>query len=269
VNLDDDFGRELARRIPRPGLNVIGYGFGGFANRRAGSVAGSALVTGPHGVRFMVTTPWGAARVSSPVLGRHNASNLLATLAVLLASGAKLGEAIGALGNLRPVPGRMQRVGGGAKPLVVVDYAHSPDALEHALRTLREVAAHGSRSTGRESRLTCVFGCGGERDRGKRPLMGRIATHVADRVIVTSDNPRGENPRRIIADVLGGARGGGGELAIIPDRRRAVRYAVTSAHRGDIVLLAGKGHEQWQLIAGVRHPYSDLAEARRALREAQ
>ena len=268
VNLDDDFGRELVRRVRRPGLAVIGYGFGKAGGARALRVTGSDLVTGPEGVRFAVGTPWGAARVASSALGRHNAYNLLATLAVLLASGVKLRAAVAALTHLRAVPGRMERLGGGAQPLVVVDYAHTPDALENVLRTLREVASHRSPVTGHESRLTCVFGCGGERDRGKRPQMGRLAARLADRVIVTSDNPRGENPQRIIADILEGVAGCGDELAVIPDRRSAVRYAVASARRGDVVLLAGKGHEAYQLVAGARLPFSDVAEARRALRGA-
>jgi UDP-N-acetylmuramoyl-L-alanyl-D-glutamate--2,6-diaminopimelate ligase len=168
--------------------------------------------------------------------------------------------------QLAPVPGRMEHIGGGAKPLVVVDYAHTPDALEHALTTLREVLQTGSRSTPRASRLTCVFGCGGERDPGKRPQMGRIAARLADRVIVTSDNPRNEDPRRIIDDILAGIRGIREELAVIADRRSAVRYAVAGACPGDVVLLAGKGHENYQILSGVKHPFSDAAEARRALR---
>jgi UDP-N-acetylmuramoyl-L-alanyl-D-glutamate--2,6-diaminopimelate ligase len=268
VNLDDDFGRELARRVRRPGLAVIGYGFGRAGGARTLRVTGSDLVTGPEGVRFAVRTPWGAARVASSALGRHNAYNLLATLAVLLASGLKLRAAVAALAHLPAVPGRMERLGGGAQPLVVVDYAHTPDALANVLRTLREVIAHQSRVTSHGSRLTCLFGCGGERDRGKRPQMGRLAARLADRVIVTSDNPRGENPQRIIADILEGVAGCGDELAVIPDRRSAVQYAVAGARRGDVVLLAGKGHEAYQLIAGVRRPFSDVAEARRALRGA-
>ncbi len=185
---------------------------------------------------------------------------------MLLASGVKLSAAVAALARVEAVPGRMQRLGGGTQPLVVVDYAHTPDALENVLRTLREVIRHQSPITNHQSRLTCVFGCGGERDRGKRPQMGRLATRLADRVIVTSDNPRGENPQRIIADILEGA-GSGDELAVIPDRRSAVHYAVAGAQRGDIVLLAGKGHEAYQLIDGVRHPFSDALEARRALAE--
>ena len=274
VNLDDDFGRELVRRVRRPGLAVIGYGFGKAGGARTLRVTGSDLVTGPEGVSFEVDTPWGAARVKNSALGRHNAYNLLATLAVLLASGVKLRAAVAALAHLHAVPGRMERLGGGAQPLVVVDYAHTPDALEHALRTLREVTTHQSRvlassiplrGTSHESRLTCLFGCGGERDRGKRPQMGRLAARLADRVIVTSDNPRSENPQRIIADILEGVAGCGDELVVIPDRKSAVQYAVAGARRGDVVLLAGKGHEAYQLIAGVRRPFSDAREARRAL----
>jgi UDP-N-acetylmuramoyl-L-alanyl-D-glutamate--2,6-diaminopimelate ligase len=263
VNTDDAFGRELSR-LRRPGLNVIGYGFGR-ARRTRSHVTGSELVTGPRGVSFAVDTPWGRGRVASTVLGRHNASNLLATLAVLLASGVSLRKALAALARVDSVPGRMQRVGGGAQPLVVVDYAHTPDALEQALLTLREVLDGGSRAAGRGSRLTCVFGCGGERDRGKRPQMGRIAARLADRLVVTSDNPRGEDPRRIVGDILDGIGGAKDELTVIPDRGSAVRYAVGSARRGDIVLLAGKGHEGYQLVNGVRHPFSDVACARRAL----
>ena len=265
VNLDDEFGRELARRVRRPGWKVMGYGFGD-SRDAALRVTGSDLVTGPHGVTFAVTTPWGSARVASPVLGRHNASNLLATLAVLLAGGISLRRAVATLTHLRSVPGRMQRLGGGPKPLVVVDYAHTPDALEQTLLALRELTAGDpSPVTRHPSRLTCVFGCGGERDRGKRPQMGRIAARLADRVIVTSDNPRGEDPQHIIDDILEGVRGVEDELAIIADRGSAVRYAVVSARRGDIVLVAGKGHEDYQLIGGVKHAYNDAAEARRAL----
>jgi UDP-N-acetylmuramoyl-L-alanyl-D-glutamate--2,6-diaminopimelate ligase len=286
VNLDDDFGRKLARRIRRRGLEIIGYGFGKTRGTRTARVTGSDLIAGPQGVSFTVSTPGGRARVASPVLGRHNASNLLATLAVLLASGLTLRKAVAALGQLQPVAGRMQRLGGGQKPLVVVDYAHTPDALEHALTALRELisgsefrvsgsgldvrTAHGrvSKLETRNPKLTCVFGCGGERDRGKRPQMGRIAARLADRVIVTSDNPRGEDPQRIINDILEGVRGVREELAIIADRGSAVRYAVAGAHRGDVVLLAGKGHEDYQVVRGVKHPFSDAAEARRALRGA-
>lgn len=264
VNLDDDFGARLARRIRRPGLDVVGYGFGA---ARGARVAGSNLVTGAHGVAFDVRTPLGSARVASPVLGRHNAYNLLGTLAVLLAIGVPLRKAIAALAAVRPVPGRLQRLGGGANPLVVVDYAHTPDALKHALTTLRELLGDSSPVTRHPSRLICVFGCGGERDRGKRPLMGRVAERLADRVVVTSDNPRGEDPREIIEDIVAGTRGAAEEIVIEPNRLSAIRRAVTGARRGDIVLLAGKGHENYQEVRGARRPFSDVAVAREALSE--
>ena len=266
VNLDDDFGAALARGIGRPGLEVIGYGFTAACGAPLARVTGSNLVTSARGVSFDAKTPWGAARVTSPVLGRHNAYNLLGTLAVLLASGVTLRKAVAALSALTPVPGRLQRVGGGPRPLVVVDYAHTPDALEQALTTLRGLLdSNASRLTPHTSRLICVFGCGGERDRGKRPQMGRVAAALADRVVITSDNPRGEDPRQIIEDIVGGVRRAGGGMAIEPDRRAAILRAVQEARRGDIVLLAGKGHEEYQEIRGARRPFSDAAVAREAV----
>jgi UDP-N-acetylmuramoyl-L-alanyl-D-glutamate--2,6-diaminopimelate ligase len=267
VNVDDNFGAALARRIGRPGLAVIGYGFAATRGAPAARVTGSNLVTSAHGVSFDAKTPWGAARVTSPVLGRHNAYNLLGTLAVLLASGVTLHKAVAALAALKAVPGRLQRLGGGPRPLVVVDYAHTPDALEQALTTLRGLlTSNESRSTNHDSRLICVFGCGGDRDRGKRPQMGRVAAALADRVVVTSDNPRSEDPRRIIEDIVGGvgsSRRGG--MVIEPDRRAAILRAVQEARRGDIVLLAGKGHEEYQEVRGARRPFSDAAVAREAV----
>jgi UDP-N-acetylmuramoyl-L-alanyl-D-glutamate--2,6-diaminopimelate ligase len=266
VNVDDDFGAELARRIRRPGLSVLGYGFGA---SRGVKVYGTNLATTARGVAFDVKTPWGSAHVACPVLGRHNAYNLLGTLAVLLASGMPLRKAVKAVTALKPVPGRLQPVGGGAKPMVVVDYAHTPDALQQVLITLRGVLKGQMRgqtaAAGRRSQLICVFGCGGDRDRGKRPVMGRLAERLADRVVVTSDNPRGEDPRRIIADIVSGTRGTTEEIVIEASRRAAIRRAVAGARRGDIVLVAGKGHESYQEVRGVRRPFSDVAVAREAL----
>jgi len=232
---------------------------------RAERVAGANLVTGAQGVGFDVTTPWGAARVSGPMLGRHNASNVLGVLAVLLTGGIPLRRAVAALAALKPLPGRLQRLGGGLRPLVVVDYAHTPDALKHALTTLRGLLSDESRILNHESRLICVFGCGGDRDRGKRPQMGRVAALLADRVVVTSDNPRSEEPGHIIGDIVAGVRGGAGGVEIEPDRRAAILRAVAAARRGDIVLVAGKGHEAYQEIRGARHTFSDVAVAREAL----
>ncbi|HUF79987.1 MAG TPA: UDP-N-acetylmuramoyl-L-alanyl-D-glutamate--2,6-diaminopimelate ligase [Burkholderiales bacterium] len=283
VNLDDDFGAELARRIRRPGLNVIGYGFEAATARGARRVAGANLVTGAHGVAFDAKTPWGAARVESAALGRHNAYNLLGTLTVLLASGVALRKAVAALAALKPVAGRLERLGGGPKPLVVVDYAHTPDALEQVLLTLRDLLSgpefrvssselkakgQGSQSPKPDTRnpkLICVFGCGGDRDRGKRPLMGEVAAKLADRVVVTSDNPRGEDPHGIIREIMAGARRRANEVLIDADRRRAIVRAVSEARRGDVVLVAGKGHEEYQEIRGIRHRFSDAAVAKEAL----
>jgi UDP-N-acetylmuramoyl-L-alanyl-D-glutamate--2,6-diaminopimelate ligase len=148
----------------------------------------------------------------------------------------------------------MQTLGGNAHPLVVVDYAHTPDALEKVLATLREIAGGG--------RLICVFGCGGNRDKGKRPLMGQAAAAGADEVWITSDNPRNEDPRHIIDDILAGA---GSKPRVEPDRARAIFEAIGGAHHGDVVVIAGKGHEEYQEVAGARLPFSDVAVARKAL----
>jgi UDP-N-acetylmuramoyl-L-alanyl-D-glutamate--2,6-diaminopimelate ligase len=149
----------------------------------------------------------------------------------------------------------MQKIGGGRRPLVVIDYAHSPDALEQVLRAARELAGGGSH-------VICVFGCGGERDRGKRPLMGAVATRLADRIVITSDNPRNEDPLSIIADIRQGAQG---NAEVEPDRKRAIARALDGARRGDVVLIAGKGHETYQEVRGVRRAYSDAVAARVAL----
>lgn len=196
------------------------------------------------------------------VVGRYNLQNLLGVLAVLRSLGVPLPEALRACAALPPVPGRMQQVpGSGAEhgqPLVVVDYAHTPDALEQVLLALRPVAqACGGQ-------LWCVFGCGGERDAGKRPQMGAVAQHRADWVVVTSDNPRGEEPAAIIHQILLGTIAGE-TVRAEPDRAAAIALALAEADAADVVLIAGKGHEDTQEIAGRRVPFSDLAQAQAAL----
>ena len=261
VNLDDDFGRDLAGRVRRRGLTVLGYGFDPRVRttRRVPRLIGNNFTAGAAGMKFDVKTPWGRATIESSMLGRHNASNLLGSLATLLASDIKLKDAVATLGTLKAVPGRMQKIGGGRLPLVVIDYAHSPDALEQVLRTLHDLTGDAA------ARLICVFGCGGGRDRGKRELMGAVATRLADRVVITSDNPRHEDPHAIIADIIKGARG---DCRVEPDRVRAIAEAVGAARRGDVVLIAGKGHETYQEIRGVRRAHSDIAVARAALKRA-
>ena len=285
INLDDEYGRVLAQQVKRPGLEVIGYGFGPAAARGVTLVRGTNLVVDISGVSFDAVTSKGTARVTSAALGAFNASNLLATIAVALASGMALREAAAAVSRVQPIAGRMQTLGGAQLPLVVVDYAHTPDALEKVLDTLRalidrgELAASGSASAAqqhqrirhsalpaRTPKLFCVFGCGGDRDRGKRPLMGRLAAQYADGVVVTNDNPRSEPAANIIADIVAGVPAGRGRPAICPDRHSAIDYAIGCAQPGDVVLIAGKGHEAYQEISGVRQRFSDLLEARTALR---
>jgi UDP-N-acetylmuramoyl-L-alanyl-D-glutamate--2,6-diaminopimelate ligase len=217
------------------------------------------LILSQAGLHLKVRTDWGNTEIDAPLLGRFNASNLLAVLTTLLVSGVKLDDACQALKHISPPPGRMQTLGGDAHPLVVVDYAHTPDALEKVLATLREIVSGG--------RLVCIFGCGGNRDKGKRPLMGQAAVQGADEVWVTSDNPRNEDPRHIIDDILAGTGGGKPDhpLHIEADRARAIFEAIGGAQPGDVVLIAGKGHEDYQEIAGERLPFSDVDVAHKAL----
>lgn len=260
LNLDDAFGRELAQmraQVRRHG-ETLGYGFRvAPARLRVPRVQGRNLRLGLDGLSFDVSTPWGRATVQSSMIGGFNAANLLGSLATLLASDVGLEQSVSALGRVAPVPGRMERYGGGRGPLVLVDYAHTPDALEKVLLSLRQVA-------GARARLLCVFGCGGDRDRGKRPLMGAVADRLADHIVLTSDNPRSENPAAIIADIAEGVRSIHQQIV---DRRLAIRSAIAQARRGDVVLVAGKGHERHQEIAGVRHRYSDAAVVRAALED--
>ena len=216
-------------------------------------------------MRMRIESDWGSADLQVPLLGEFNAANVLAALGALLASGIGFDEAIQRLSKLNPVPGRMEGHGGsmagnGAagdseQPLVVVDYAHTPDALEQVLTALR---AHT------EGKLWCLFGCGGDRDASKRPLMAAIAERLADRVVVTDDNPRTENPQVIISDILRGFSQMD-DVLVIADRDRAIEEVVLSAAKNDVVLVAGKGHEEVQIIGEQRLPFSDAIEVEKAL----
>jgi UDP-N-acetylmuramoyl-L-alanyl-D-glutamate--2,6-diaminopimelate ligase len=251
INVDDPFGRALAMRA-RENLAVVRFGI----ERDDADLVASAIATGTSGLDFHLRTPWGEGGITTRLLGRFNVSNLLAVAACLGRLGLSFDAIRDALAQLEPVSGRMNRLGGdNALPLVVVDYAHTPDALEQALTSLR-AHAHGT--------LICVFGCGGERDAGKRPEMGRIAEALADLVIVTDDNPRGEDGNAIVDEIVAGFENPE-RVTVERDRRRAIALAIHAAHAGDIVLIAGKGHEPYQEIAGVRHPFDDLAVARDVL----
>jgi UDP-N-acetylmuramyl-tripeptide synthetase len=256
INRDDAFGLSLADELSALGTKVITYGLNdAFVGEN--DIAISSMKLSDAGMTLEVVTPQGKAIVSAPVVGQFNAYNLLAVLATLLASDIALADAVIALSGIRPVVGRMQQCGGGKHPLIVVDYAHTPDALEQVLKSLRAQLTPSSE-------LTCVFGCGGDRDQGKRSLMGKVATGLANRVIVTSDNPRNESAASIIHAVMTGA---GNNAKSIENRSEAIRYAINHSKKGDVVLIAGKGHEEFQEIAGVKYPFSDIKEAQEALLE--
>jgi UDP-N-acetylmuramoyl-L-alanyl-D-glutamate--2,6-diaminopimelate ligase len=253
LNLDDLFGRELAEQLRDASVETVGYGLSEDARHFAQQsgirmVYGHSLKMNGAGLELDVHSSWGSGRLHSGLIGRFNAENLLGVLAVLLVSGISLPFALNGLSAVQSVSGRMQRLGGQGTPAVIVDYAHTPDALEKVLVTLREICPTG--------KLYCVFGCGGDRDRGKRPVMGRIAERNADVVVVTSDNPRTENPNEIIAEVVQEMHSD--KFLIIEDRAKAIRYAVQLATEHDVVLVAGKGHENYQEIQGVRYDFSDI-----------
>lgn len=257
INLDDAFGRALAASLPA-GVTLLGYTLESAPDLDPGDrhdsphLRAEDIVMSTAGVRFRVRD----VEFAVPVVGRFNIANLLAVIGVLQLGGVALADCARALAHVVPPPGRLQPLGGAGQPLVVVDYAHTPDALEQALLTLRETA------TARGGRLLCVFGCGGERDPGKRPLMGAVAERRADAVVLTSDNPRGEDPLAILDAIRAGMRA---LPAIEPDRAVAITAAVAAADTADVVLVAGKGHEPYQEIAGERRPFSDLETARVAL----
>lgn len=256
VNVDDEHGALLADELRTRGLDLWTVSSGGVPVAEA-RLQALALRYTESGLAFEVREGARQATLQTALVGDFNASNLLVVLGALRALGLALDDAVAALAHASPVPGRLQRLSGAGID-VVVDYAHTPDALAKALAALRPMAA------ARGGRLVCVFGCGGNRDATKRPLMGAIAARDADRVLLTSDNPRDEPPAAILAQILAGVTAHE-DVAVIENRAEAIATAVAEARRGDVVLLAGKGHEDYQEIAGVKRPFSDLTEARAAL----
>ncbi len=247
VNGDDAYGREILATL-RDDVEVVSYGYGAPVDDNIAHVQGAITRLSREGIVLQVCSKWGEGEIRSRLMGRFNGANLLAVLATLLIKGMPYGEACARLADLQPVPGRMECQGGcDGLPLVAVDYAHTPAALEQVLSALREHCA---------GKLWCVFGCGGDRDRGKRPLMGAAAERLADCVVVTDDNPRGEDARHIVAEILAGMQAS--ETAkVIHDRRSAIAYAVSAAAAEDVVLIAGKGHETYQQIGAHKLPFND------------
>lgn len=263
INLDDPAGERLLAHCRSRSIRVFGYVIDcpDAAQRYPGVelLQASGLRNQQGGTTFMLETPHGSALVKTQMIGRFNVSNVLAVFGTLLAKGIAPGDAIKAVEQLTPVAGRMELLGAPGRVLVVVDYAHTPDALEKTLQNLKEVAQE------RQGRLWCVFGCGGDRDPGKRPAMGKIA-ELADEIVVTSDNPRSEDPERIIADIVAGFTPGRMPApATEADRGKAILYAIKNAGKNDVVLLAGKGHEAYQEIKGKKLLFSDIDHANIAL----
>lgn len=257
INIDDAFGLAQAQRLAARGMHVIAYSRSGATLAGGELLAAHEVINTPTGLRFTASWQGASADIALGMVGDFNVSNALAVIGALLARGLSFDEAAHAASRLVPPPGRMQLFGGVGEPLVLVDYAHTPDALAKVLDAARDTA------TRRGGRLLCVFGCGGDRDPGKRPLMGALASERADAVLVTSDNPRSEDPRAIADMVLAGCSAAAQcEL----DRAAAIRRAVQDASSNDVVVIAGKGHEPYQEIHGQSQPFSDAEQAVAALR---
>ena len=269
INLDDATGLQLLQRLQTtaPHITLTGYSISGKSLAGIAHLAAHDLRTTHYGTTFQLTCGADTCVVKSRMVGAFNVSNLLGVIGVMLAHGFALPSIIAAIEALGPVPGRMQQCGGDDAPLVVIDYAHTPDALEKTLATLRHVARQ------RSGKLWCVFGCGGDRDTGKRAAMGTAAMN-ADEIVITSDNPRSETPSSIIAQILVGITQTTPISSIAPtivapkiieDRAAAILWAIRHAERADVVLLAGKGHETTQEINGKKYPFLDADHAALAL----
>ncbi len=250
INTDDAHGVELAAALDGK-MPVVRFGFGVHSDFRANNFRQN-----PRGMEFELSAKGKTYLVRAPLIGRFNAYNLLAALAATSACGIRPREAVAALAKAPQVPGRMENVGNAGGATVFVDYAHTPDAMENACRTLKELDPR---------RLITVFGCGGDRDKGKRPLMAAAAARLSDACVITSDNPRSEDPLAIIREIEAGMRGKG--HISLPDRAEAIHYAVKNSLSGDIILIAGKGHETTQQFADQTIEFDDRKTAARALRE--
>jgi UDP-N-acetylmuramyl-tripeptide synthetase len=253
LNIDDAKGAELAARLQRSRMDVWTVSCERDARLRAREIGYSA-----EGLRFVIDEAGEQHELRTKLIGQYNVANLLGVLGMMRAIGVPLVNAVAACADLLPVPGRMERLNETGKPLVAVDYAHTPDALEKALQALRPLARQ------RGGELWCVFGCGGDRDPVKRPLMAAVAEKEADRVVVTSDNPRTEKPEAIISQVLLGLSHAD-VVEVQADRASAIADSIAAAAPQDVILVAGKGHEDYQEIGGVKQPFSDQAHAQAAL----
>lgn len=251
INVDDEAGRNIADNLS-DSVRCIRYGLN---ESFKPDVFACDIKLNQKGLSMQVKTPWGDGKLTSSLMGHFNVSNLLAVLSVMLLEGVELKDALNRLYKIKNVPGRMQPFGGMKTPLVVVDFAHTPDALEKVLYSLRQHT---------QNNLWCVFGCGGNRDKGKRSLMGSVAVDKADYVVLTNDNPRSEDASQIINDIKSGIKNIS-NVTIEQDRQTAIHFAINQAKPGDVVLIAGKGHENYQLIGNKKFPFSDAEEVKQQL----
>jgi UDP-N-acetylmuramoyl-L-alanyl-D-glutamate--2,6-diaminopimelate ligase len=256
LNVGDEFGRALAQTYTGSASLIavwVGAGDSGWLADRA--LHATQVRMDSQGISIELDGSFGKLTVNTQLMGRFNAENSLVVIACLLSLGVSLSDAAKALAQCQPAPGRMEVVkAAGNKPTVVVDYAHTPDALSKALAAAREHCAGA---------LWCIFGCGGDRDAGKRPIMGAIADELADQIIVTDDNPRSEDPQAITAGIVGGIKTHA--VRVIHDRGEAIATALREAQALDVVLIAGKGHEDYQIYGETRRSFSDRSEALRYL----
>jgi UDP-N-acetylmuramoyl-L-alanyl-D-glutamate--2,6-diaminopimelate ligase len=253
INLDDTQGLALWDRLRGKPLEVWTFGI-----ERTARIVAKNIKVAPNGLAFDVVEGQETHHLQTALVGRYNISNLLGVIAAMRSLGISLSLSRKACEAITPVPGRLEVVSNAAQPFTLIDYAHTPDALEKALVALREVA------TLRGGSLWCVFGCGGNRDASKRPVMGAIAKRFADKVVLTSDNPRGENASAIVSQILLGI-GEQSSVQVQVDRALAIAQTVAQAKAGDVIVIAGKGHEDYQEIAGIKLPFSDQEHAKAAL----
>ena len=241
INSDDKFGVDLIKQLKASNVKIISYG------RKTGDIRCGKMICSRLGMELHLNTPWGRTTIRTNIIGDHNVYNILGVFGVLMSKGLTIDSVSEALSLCRPVNGRMQAIRFPGAPLVVVDYAHTPDAMEQSLQSLAQLLRP-------EDRLHCVFGCGGDRDAGKRAEMGRVATSLAHLCFITDDNPRFENSMSIIEDIVEGADS---NFVVEQDRANAINRSISEAKPNDIVLIAGKGHESYQDIKNNKLPFSD------------
>jgi len=249
INIDDAYGKKLKLSLVQNKTKVITYGI------QNGDIRASHIEYSLSSTTFQLITKKETYKVKAPIVGEFNVYNLLAVISGLVGSGLPIQKVIKQVSHISQVPGRMERLGTKLTPQVFIDYAHTPDALKKALRTLKDQT---------EGKLVCVFGCGGDRDKGKRKEMAEAASDLADTNFITSDNPRSESPKKIISEI---SRSMSGAYKIEIDRHKAIFKAIEQAKKQDIILIAGKGHETYQEINGVRYPFSDKKYVKKALKK--